>query len=237
MGIAIRATGANFSKFVSSLTLPDRDGLLAEYHLGTSDAASLVNHANSAAPMTVVGTPVHSTYYTSVRSGGVFGSHGFETGLTAPANFTVLSLVRKDSGFPGFMCRTDSGFFSGFLNYSNKPMFYNEQNGLEASVADLAVPAHSDFFLLAGTAPLAQVGNIYKWEAGVRSGSTAEVAGQPSRGATGTFKIGTTDALFGTGKVDFAYGALFERVLTTDELDAAYTALKAFFTDRGLTVS
>jgi hypothetical protein len=235
MGLAIKAAGANFTNFVRSLTLVDRTSLLAEYHLGVSNAASIVNHANAAAPMAVVGSPVHSDLYTTCTTGVTPGENNFNMQMTAPdGNATVMALVRKKISFPPILSY-DSGTPFGLTSLSGAPSFHNSQSGTTADVANLSLPAHSDFFLLVGVGSLGAAGLLHIWEADVRTSNTAEAAGPSSRGTLPNLRLGASGS--GNQTVDIAWAAMFGRALGTTELDDNYAALKAFFTDRGLTVS
>lgn len=234
MSLSIQISDADFSQVVASLSLPDRSGLVAEYTFGTSEAKSIVNRATPGlASMTVVGAPTYGSNYARITS-GASGSNGFNTGVVTPTNATIIVVVRKNTSCPVFM--STGSMYSGFLNYSNAPALYNNQAGTDANVANVAVPAHSDFAFFAGRMQNSGLGEIYTYASGVLTTNTAETAGDAGR-STETLKIGTTITNGGNGIADMAYAAVFERVLSAAEITAAYASLKAYLATRGVVVS
>lgn len=234
MGLSILVPDASFSQVVSSLTLPDRTGLVGEFVLGGTQAESITNRAApSLADMTVVGSPTYGVGFAKVRSGGAYGSIGFDTGLTTPENPTLIVLVRKDTLFPVAL---GSAGFNGFVNYNNQPSLYNSMSGTLSNVPQVSVPGHTDFAFFAGLLPKGAPGQIYTYASGALTTNTGETNGGASRG-TETLKIGTTLENVGIGIADVAYAAVFERLLSADDIDDAYLSLKAFMATRGVTVS
>lgn len=237
MGMSIRITGASFNNPIASLTLPFRDGLVGEYLFGGTEVASIRNLANPAKPLTKVGSPVFGGGYVRVSSGPTDGSHGFDTGMAPPLDdISIITVVRKvaGKGFPPFISTVDP--YTGFHNYTNVPALYNSQSGTMANVADIPVPAHTNFAFIAGLLPKGLKGRIEVFDGGVKSTNTAEVNGGPSRPAL-LWRIGTSLANSGEGQADIAYIATFDRLLTSAEVDDAYASLKAYLGTRGVTVS
>lgn len=233
MSLSIQIKDALFVNKVGSLTLPDRTGLVAEYVFGKDAAASTINFAGTGVSSKVVGEPFFGDGYAEIKVGGGYGDVGFETGLTVPSNATMIVVAKNTIACPGYFKTAST--FTGFLNYQSAPSIYNSQSGTETSVANLPKPTHDDFAFYAGLMPLADFGEIYIYEEGVPSVAIAEVAGG-NRGAS-TLSIGTTTPSSGHGVAHIAYAAMFDRVLTAQEIENAYLSLKTFLATRGVIVS
>lgn len=233
MALSIQISDADFTQVVTSLSLPDRAGLVAEYTFGESQAKSVINRAAPGlASMTLISTPVYGSNYAEVFTSGATGN-GFETGIPCPQDATIITVVKKVSGFPGLFHAKGT---TGFHNYTNVPAVYNSKSGALTVTADLPVPASTDFVFYAGTLPAGNKSKLYIYEGGVLSTNLAEVNGD-ARPAT-TFVIGGPSYnSSGAGTARVAYSALFDRVLSDAEVAAAYTSLKAYLATRGVTVS
>jgi hypothetical protein len=237
MALSIQISDADFTQVIASLSLPDRSGLVAEYTFGESDAKSIVNRAAPGlASMTLVGSPVYGSNYAEIKSGGAYGSVGFNTGVSCPTDATMIVVVRKKTALPVFFAEL-SGTYDGFLNYTSAPALYNNQSGTLSNVANVAVPAHTDFAFFAGRMPKGQNGEIYTYASGVLTTDIAETAGGSGSRGVGPLLIGTSISNGGSGVADIAYAALFERVLSAAEVASAYASLKAYLATRGVTVS
>lgn len=234
MALSIQVAGASFTNVVASLSLPDRTGLVGEWTLGTDEAKSIINRANPSGPTaTVVGAPTYGDGYARVRSSS--GSDGFNTGVALPNNATIIVAWKKNTGCP-VLFGSNVGAFEGFTNYGSAPLLYNSQGGVASSVADISVPSHTDYSFMVGILPLGGLGKIYIYAADELTTNTAEVAGGASRtGASLLF--GTTMTNGGVGIADVAYGAVFARLLSDDEIAAAYASVKAYLALRELVVS
>lgn len=233
MALSIQIKDAQFVNKIGSLTLPDRTGLVAEYIFGKDAATSTINFAGTGGNLTVVGTPVFGDGYAEIKSGSGYGDVGFDTGLTVPSNATMIVVAKNTTLCPGYF--KTSANFTGFMNYQYTPSIYNAQSGTLANVANLPLPTHSDFAFYAGLMPLADFGEIYIYEDGAPSVAIAETAGGNKSGSP--LSIGTTTPSSGNGVANIAYAAMFDRVLTAQEIEDAYLSLKAFLATRDVIVS
>lgn len=236
MGISIQIQDAEFTNVISSLSLPDREGLIAEYTFGESDAKSLPNRASPGAiALTKVGAPAYGDNYAEITAGGTYGSNGFDTGIKSPDNATIITVVKKDVSLPPFI--STNANFAGFHNYQATVNLYNSQSGTTANVADVPIPAHTDFAFFCGLLPLGGFGKIYAYTGGALTTATAETASVSARSKVENFKIGTSLVNAGSGRAKVAYTAIFDRLLSDAEIAAAYASLKAYMTTRGVVVS
>lgn len=235
MSVTIKSSTATFplSNQLTSLTLPSRVGLVSEFILGGSEAASIRNHANAAAPLTVVGTPTYNANSVTVASGG-YGNNGFDLGVAPPQSDITMLLIRKKASTGTDINAFSNGSYLGFYGY-NGADFYNTQSGTAPSIANLSRPTHSNFYLQIGTGSLAGKGTVSLYTDGVLTSNTGTANGGSSRGTT-SLKIGTDISnVNGIGEV--AYAALYSRILSAAEIAAAYASLKAYFAFKGVTVS
>lgn len=231
MSLSIRIPDANFTYNIGSLTLPNRTGLIGEWLLGGSHAESVKNRAGGA-NMTVVGSPVYGAGYAEIRSGGGPGSVGFETGIAPPNNGTIISVIQKVTGLPVFL--STDGSYTGFLNTpGGLPALFNSNSGAPPNIPALPAPTSTKFVFYAGQLPLGGRGVIWGAAGGALTSVEALVNGSASR-PVNTFKMGTTIANGGAGVANEAYAAIFNRVLTNQEIADAYASLKAFLPTRGL---
>ena len=235
MAFSIQIADANFTQSLGSITLPSRSGLVAEYIFGETQAKSVINRAGSGlASATVTGTPFIGSNYAEIRSGASYGDVAFNMGLSCPLNATMILVAKNTTLCPAYMHIFNS-VYTGFANYTNVPTLYNSQGGALNVVADMANPAHTDYAFYAGQLPNSSNAAIYRYDSGVLSVNTAEAAGG-TRDNT-NLKIGGTTAFGGVGIARIAYAALYSRVLTASEIDAAYLSLKSYLVSRSVVVS
>lgn len=233
MPVSIRIPNSSFTYGIASLSLPNRNGLIGEFIFGGDAAKSTKNRASPLSPPSaLVATPTYGANYAQIKSGGAYGSVGFDLGFVCPRDATVIAIVQKEVSLPAFM-GSDVGGFVGFYNYANTPALYNSQSGSAAQVASLPLVTSNKFVFYAGKMPIGGKGIIYGAEAGSLVSVESPNAGAATRGA-GTLKVGTSLTNAGLGTARIAYAAIFERVLTTPEIESAYASLKAFLTLRGV---
>lgn len=232
MGVSIKLPQETFSKskIVTSLTLPNRSGLVSEFVLGGSQALSIRNLADVASPLTVTGSPTYLDNSVVLSYSG-YGNHYFSESKNVPnTDMTLISIRKKPSaGKSGVV--TITGGFTGFLDYTGTD-FYNTQSGTGSVVADLTMPTHGNFFFEAATGPYSAKAKLYLYTDGVLA--TADAEGNGSTRNAAPFVIG---ASFGGGIGEHAFMAVYNRILTAAEIEQAYLAMKAYYAARGVTVS
>tara|TARA_R110002124_G_C8947466_1_gene513110 strand:+ start:2082 stop:2774 length:693 start_codon:yes stop_codon:yes gene_type:complete len=230
MSVSTFIENAAFSKVVTGIVIPNRDGLVGEFFMGGNEDLSIRNVAGGP-PLVVVGTPIYNDGYVYV-SGGGYGDNRFDTQIspTATSDETIIVILRRHSTDYPASCYSSS--YSGLLNYSGKTAYYNGQSGSLSSVADVPPPPRgvSDFHMTAGAGKFSELGEAHIWESGVRTTAIAEVAG--GNRPTAPYKFCNS-----TGRANYAYFAIFNRKLEVAELDVIYENAKTFMAIRGVTLS
>lgn len=235
MALSIQISDAEFTQIVASLSLPNRNGLMAEYIFGENEAKSRVNRAvPGSAAMTPVGVAAYGPNYAEIRSGPTHGSIGFDTGIVPPRDTTILVVARSTTTCPVYM--STNAPFTGLHNYLNAPSLYNSNSGAPPTVPTVQNPAHASFAFYAGSLPFGDKPTIRTYADGALTAATGTGNGGSLRPAT-PWMIGTTLANGGNGIARIAYAAAFDRVLTAAEIERAYLSLKAFLATRDVVVS
>lgn len=234
MGNSIQISGATFANALTSLTLPDRSDLIAEYVFGGDATESVKNRANSSAPLTAVGAATYSS--NSVTTTGL--STYFTTGLTPGQNSTHI-IVRKAPSTGVFILDFGNddnleGAALGFGSYSGSSIFYDTRGYTSMTAPpNLAFPSvGSSFVFQAGVHNTQVAARLYQYASGVQSfddGVVKAITPAP-------IYIGSKATGSGVTR-EIAYAAIFNRSLSAAEIAAAYTSLKAYLATRGVTVS
>lgn len=240
MGVSTRIAGASFANTLASLSLPDRNGLVGEFVFGTDFDTSKINLANPALPLTKEGTPTYGTNYARVLSGP--GGYGFITGLIPSLTSTHILIRKRPSGYSNQGIATTaygSGGLWGFYDYgSAESRFYRSPTSQFGTGASSALPTVGTSFFEAGVweGSTGDAARKYSYPSGIRVESvdtTPAPAGNPGQifiGGTAAYSTVSTP-------YDIHYYALYQRVLTPAEIDAAYVSLKVFMQKvRGLTI-
>lgn len=234
MGNSIQIAGATFANALTSLTLPDRTDLIAEYLFGVDATESVKNRANPSAPLAAVGAATYSS--NSVTTTGM--SNYFTTGLTPGQNSTHI-IVRKAPSAGGFIVDfgndDDIGVATlGFGSFSGNSIFYDTRvYSSTTTPPNLAFPSvGSSFVFQAGVHNTQVAARLYQYAAGVQSfddGVVRAITPAP-------IYIGGKASGSGITR-EIAYAAIFNRSLSSAEIAAAYSSVKAYLATRGVTVS
>jgi hypothetical protein len=234
MGISIKINDATFSNYFSSLTLPNRSGLIGEYILGGTQAASTRNRATPASPLTLIGTPTYSTNYATVASTNSSGTtNGFETGMLPPSDCTIISISNRGTGIgPGFHAGYGPGATGLYFDGSNFSFSNGYTNGaVDEAFVPLTPPSADStaFFMQAGVGRIGQTGRVYVYKSGsvVFDDSTRT---DSSRDGAATLKIGGATQSPFSNTLNIAYCAAFNRLLSQSEIADVYAQLKAYYT-------
>lgn len=229
-GVSIRVETASFVHTVASLTLPDLDGLVAEYVLGGSQATSIVNRANAAAPLTVVGTPTYNAHDAFVTNGG-YGNNGFDTGLAPVGDVTMIAISKTASigTHQPFMSAVAGTSLLGF-EIDSTVRFSNSIWGVAPNLAALSTPSTPNFIFMGGVGVLGAASKLYLGNAGALTNNTGSQTGLNPRHTGGTIHMASNNVTSGQGSV--AYAALFNRAMTEAEVLAAYLSLRSYYTGK-----
>lgn len=231
MSNSIKIATASFTKVLTALSLPVRTDLAGEYILGGSFAESSRNLANPAAPLTVQGAPTYNVNSVIVRPGP--GGFGFNTGLSASMDWTLLAIRKHSPNGNGVIIGNGTGQMSGLGQFGANNKMYNGVSNY-ALGATRASPAAGAFYFEAGVATYGGATNLYSYSAGVQQVATEAAAGGDHAanvyiGSTGLSNSGAYDC-------EAAYVAFYNRRLTSDEVDVAYQSLKAFYALKGIAI-
>lgn len=253
MGQSIKIAGATFTNFFSSLTLPDRTGLVGEYLFGGDATASCRNRANPGSPATVVpstaGSPVSPTYDDASALVQTYettaGSWGFNLGFASGDQGTVIAVSRHVSGSLTQVISTDAGPIYGTIGavglYDNGEVRRMRGGARSGSVqvnadADLAAAGPTQYLFAAGTYVKGTSTTIF----GYANGTLVKTVNSDVSITynTSPFLVGGLSGINGNrGSSRVAYVAAFSRVLSDADIDAAYEQIKAFMVTRGIEVS
>lgn len=235
MGQSIQIAGASFSKVLASLTLPDRSGLVAEYIFGTDFATSSRNLANADVPLLEVGTPTYGANFARVQSGS--GGFGFNTQITPLADCTIIDIRGPISNGAASTYMISAGSMGMYVRAGNHIF----KGGTYASLDAGAVNNNgaNTWNFTAGTSnDGAGFAKHFRGNAatGILTAATATVARTGT--STGVAYIGTSNSSSSTAGVQHshAYLAIFNRILTEAEVDAAYQTLRPFMARRGISI-
>lgn len=249
MSLSLKIKDATFTNFFSSLTLPNRSGLIGEYIFGVDAATSLRNHANPALPAVVepstAATPVYPSYdantVTCMAYETTASSYGINTGLTAPADCTVLVIRSVTGGFQKSLTAHKSTHI-GAIGFNESGSGFSFRNGSAGGTVDVTsvvaypTPYAGNFYFSAGVGRSTAAGVNQTYINGVKT--TVTSSNTPiSRNGDPFMVGGLTNTNSMRGACTVAYGAIFNRLLSDAEIDAAYVQLKAFYAGRGLAVS
>jgi hypothetical protein len=230
---------------IRSVTVPDLEGLIAEYWLGVDGATSKKNRANGGSDLIDLASalaPTYSAKYATVRNDSTLGaSRGLDSAIVAPDALTIAVLMRQAQLVNGFnvlrVFGSDNSAIGGIGGPTNG--YYSFWNGFPDGAVDEAHVAYgsadTDFHLVVGVGLIGQVGKVYAYNGGV---ATTDLATRTdaARGAT-TIKLGGFTTSGYQGQVDVAWAAAFSALKTAAQVDALYASVKAWAQARGLSVS
>ena len=235
MANSIQISGATFANTLTSLTLPDRSALLGEYVFGGTQAASIKNRANPSKPLTVVGSPT----YTSNSVVTTNGANGFLTGISGGADITLLA-IRKLPSSVNFTVAvgndTNTNQIYGLTQYQGITYLYDSV-GVTAGIsngAKISAPASgTSYFMQAAVTKSGSLSRLYQYASGVQSFNDAalsftRVPAEIRIGGGSGSNAGTT--------CEIAYVAIFDRALTSSEIQSAYASLAAYYASLGVTL-
>jgi hypothetical protein len=231
MGITIKSATSTFekSKVLTSLTLPNRSGLVSEFVLGGTQASSIINHASPSTPLTVTGTPTYNPNSVVTATGGYGSNYFTESKNVTTGDFTIISVQKKPTSANAGIAAAQ---LTGFGDYAGSDI-YNSSSGVAPNIASLAFPTHGNFFFRAATAPLAGKAKMFLYTAGIVASIEATANGGIPRPASPVI-IGTG---YASGIMEVAFYAMYSRILSDAEIAAAYASLKAYYAYKGITVS
>jgi hypothetical protein len=239
-GTSLRIKDANFTKYITSMTIPDRAGLVHEFILGVNATQSTRNFANPATVPTIVGSPVYSPYY-MLGGAGATGPGGVSTGilLNEPGNEpdqTFIGISRRQAANPNApgiftTVTTVHGLTAGIggSTTNTTAAFYNSQGGVAPAFPQITGAAPTvNFTFHAGWGSVGGYGSVTMARA---NALLTPVVGTAVGGVrtTNSLSILGNGTLTGNGGVEVAYIARFTRILTIPELTAVYQSLKSFY--------
>lgn len=245
MSLSIKLPSSSFTKFFTSLTLPDRTGLLGEFVIGGTQAASIRNRAAPSSPATVVnaGSITYSANYATVLNSNA-GSYGFNTGILAPAACSVIAISSRNVSFAMHTYPIGAGS-TGLWNDFNTAIFTfsnGQSNGATDQAQVARTPPAEDsttMFFQAGVGDIGSVGKMFVGKSGALV-SDVGTATWATRHAGPFYIGGVDDTNFGGGAGTVkrvAYAAVFNRLLSDAEVASIYAQLTAFYANRGLAVN
>lgn len=230
MALSIHLAGVKFKNSIGNINpMQNRKGLVAEHIYGSTLSESSKNIVTAQPSMTVIGNPRVFDSYVEINS-GTFGSDGFNTNIANSEQCTLIAVVAKIAEMSSFLCclsqvEGKSGF-KGFLNSSAHIELYN--NNLAVSSAPVSIPESSDFFVCVATASAGARHTNRVFHDGVtlvKSGVGGEqIDNSP-------YLVGTTIEGSGgrSGKTKIAYTAIYDRILSENEILDVYSDIKRYF--------
>jgi len=243
MSLSLKIKDATFTNFFSSLTLPNRSGLVGEYVFGTDAATSGRNRVTGLVDGTAINTPTFDANTMGVKSSLTSGQeYGLQLTLVPTADVTLLAVFAKGTKAQPLVNTTMAAADTGFYLTSSTTSFdngYVDGATDQANIASAAYPASPTYLFGAGIGRIGSVGKLILYTSGVAA-SDVGTRTDASRGATPFRLGGYVGGSFGGGndvETRIAYLAIFNRMLTDDEVAAAYAQLKAYYSVSGLTVS
>jgi hypothetical protein len=235
MGQSIQIADATFTKVIASLALPDRSSLVAEYLFGTDFATSSRNLANASMPLLAVGAPIYGVNFARVQSGA--SGFGFNTQITPLTDCTMIDIRGPISlpsastymiaaGSMGMYVRTNNHFFKG-----------GTYGSLDAGAVNNSGASTWNFS--AGVSDAGSgLAKHYRGDSSTGVLNEATAANARTGTSTGIAYLGTS-ACSGTVagvQHSHAYLAIFNRILTTVQLEAVYQSMRPFMALRGISI-
>ena len=247
-GLSLRLLAGNFTNnFIASIDQPSRIGMVAEYYFGNNATQTQTNTVDGQPDGLIVGTgAVYNPYSTLLRDSGYMNSQ-----LPSTAEQTIIVLGKKvingaqqNVGVNGMVTNlTDPGgrFFLGMKFFSDTNF-----NTIQTQVGDegpnVALTGQPEWKTRQTDLPNRAFGNpnfafqfcrtstaakaIYAGYFNTASGKNEAGAGlnAPHIASATAMKIG-----FGGIGQEMAYMAIFNRILTDQELNTHYASLKDFY--------
>jgi hypothetical protein len=241
---ATKLTTATFSNALKGLRLPNRRKLVGEYVFGDSEAESIKNRANPSAPLTVQGTSTYNANSVIVRSSATVG-FGFLTGIK-PADDATLIVIRKNptiASQPEFIGTRASSQLFGIREFGGNIYGSNGESSLTQGASRTKPSAGSIFFeavVLSRQNPQlvsGGYGKLYYYSSGqqVATSATVNPTGRRSIAQVCIGSTSLTDSIT-TNNLEIYFVAIYQRTLSSAEIDAAYQALVTWYAGKGITV-
>lgn len=212
-----------------------RRGLSLELVFGGTEATSVMNRANPAKPVTRVGAaPTYRERSVIVKNAlNGAGGAGFDTGLAAPAECTMV-VVRKPSSQTGqwALLAQASNKLIGFAEFGGQSVFYGNSVAPNAGAPGPTDLSPDKAYLMIGRIPTNGYAAMSMWSTGERvdyvAPSKAEMPGGPLSiaGPSRDSTVGQTCELF--------YFAMHEGLLTDTEIDSYRASLVAYYASVGV---
>lgn len=242
MSVSVIIKGADFTKATSAIQSPNRNGLVGEYFLGSSEAESIINRAGGE-PLQVVGSPTYHNGYAkgSVKAEGstneLYQNNQFDTGIDVSKDepLTIVAVAKSYSsseGFGGFCSAYDatSSRYHGIQESSTKLLFNNSDSPSRS--ASIAKPPKDSWVFYAGSGSPTTIGKIYLVNSsGVSVSESSQDVPWP-REMNSTLKFGTRNVQ----QVDWAYLAVYKRELSESELVEIHKGLSQVMSRRGVSI-
>lgn len=224
MAHSVKIIGATFTKMVSALP-PYLSLSQMMLFMGGSQAASLKNYANTAAPATVVGTPVYEANYVTLSQ-----ANGFEAPMAAGRSpFTHVAVVTQSSGTCGYC-----GQWTGGGNTPN--LIYRAAGdvtlSLDGGAGNVSTPMPSAGFQFIAGSHNSVTANVYRGLGGTLTKASVAYVGD-SR--TAKFRVG--GHTLGSGTFNAAAVMTFNTMLSDAQIDEIYDYMVFVMAGRGITVA
>lgn len=234
MGISIRVKDASFKNNLGSANSLDSSGLLAEFIFGGDDTVSLANKAGSTVA-TKKGNPISSdNFITIIENSDIieFPVPNFDM----DSGMTLVSVVRgeqlKTNGHAGFYSKTAS--MAGFVYTGTSQRFTTMGwTGSSVATAPTSLLPNNTWVLSTGTSNSLAASSLNFWIDGVKTKVLASTLSRAYYDVIRGFQVGGQPR----GSTDWAYIAVYNRVLSDDEMDSLYLRVKATLASRGVDVS
>lgn len=210
--------------------LPEATGLIGLYLLKGTALNSLINEANDAAPLTVIGAPTVNSFGALLSK-----SHCFDTGLMSTTNMTFMAVAKpmlvSDSDNGNLIVSnygaTPAGDSMGFAAVNSLAAYAGLTSSVSASTIGVGAADVADWNFVAGVID-ANGGSKCHWgRDGVLSASTLADSGTRQVNTTRTLRLGSNYSSGFNGTANVALVAIFSAALNDAQIAANYNYLKA----------
>jgi hypothetical protein len=243
----LRLPDAQFQTSLRGLRLPNRRKLVAEFVLGGTQADSIKNRADPSKPLTVVGTPVYNANSVTVKSDPTIGNGFWLDPSLLPNDDATLICVRKPqlAVTTMFIVGMDSPQWIGFRAFNAN--FASNGEPATNQGAQRPLPAAGTIFfeaLVLSRKNLQRLtgglGKLYWYAGGVQQVATSPNQNTNARAGYDGKRMaigGTTlTASANTNSCEVLMFGMYQRSLSTAEIDEAYVNVVADYATRGVTV-
>lgn len=238
MSITLKIADADFSKSKMAIQSPNRGGLVGEWFLGGSLEESIKNRAGGQ-DMTPVGNPTFHEGYASGRGKVDIETHeryeddNFDTNIdvSEESPLTMIAVAKSPDAKYGSLLRVDKGRTIGFDDIHSDIYYINSEVVSSTTFGKLPITddLKNKWVMIAGSGSPTQSGRIFRWKNGVMekayNDGTVHVR-QPLE----TLQVSPRNA----GEVQWAYIAVYRRLLSEDELNEIYSGLNNILASRGV---